>query len=146
MESEIELDEAIKQLQTLAAAPELYEDFVKLGAVSSLLGLLQHENTDIAVDTIDVFHELTEPDTFAENPDAAVLVSAFVRVLIFLCTRRQPLSDLVFQLENTGLELLIANLQRLDETHEEDRQGVFNTLGVIENLSEVNPSFSLLTR
>jgi len=79
MESEIELDEAIKQLQTLAAAPELYEDFVKLGAITSLLGLLQHENTDIAVDTVDLFHELTEPDTFAENPDARTLVSAFVR-------------------------------------------------------------------
>jgi beta-catenin-like protein 1 len=78
MESEIELDEAIKELQALAAAPELYEDFVKLGAVLSLLALLQHENTDIAVDTVDLFHELTEPDTFSENPDAIVIVSALV--------------------------------------------------------------------
>ncbi len=48
MESEIDLDEAIKELHVLAAAPSLFQDFVKLNAVKSLVGLLQHENNDIS--------------------------------------------------------------------------------------------------
>lgn len=31
------------------------------------------------------------------------------------------------------------NLKRLDETNEEDSQGVHNTMGVIENLVEIDP-------
>jgi len=46
-------------------------------------------------------------------------------------------SPYLSQLESNGLELLLSNLQRLDETQEEEKQGVFTTLGVIENLSEV---------
>jgi len=75
MQSEVELDESIVALQAyvpedysavcfrckliatsplrsfpsrLAAVPELYEDFVKMNPVPSLLGLLSHENAGMA--------------------------------------------------------------------------------------------------
>lgn len=79
MESEVELDVAIKQLQVIAATPELYGDFLKLNALQSLLGLLQHENSDIANDVVDLLRELTEADAVAENPDAVLLVDTLVR-------------------------------------------------------------------
>lgn len=41
----MELDAAIKSLSVVAAAPELYPALVDAGAVTSLLGLLTHENT-----------------------------------------------------------------------------------------------------
>jgi hypothetical protein len=44
MESEVDLDEEIKKIQALASQPELYPEFVRLGAVPSLLVLLNHEN------------------------------------------------------------------------------------------------------
>lgn len=42
---QVELDEAIKSLSVVAAAPELYPALVDAGAVTSMLGLLTHENT-----------------------------------------------------------------------------------------------------
>ncbi len=44
MESEVELDEEVKKLHVLAATPELYPSFVKLGTMTSLIQLLLHEN------------------------------------------------------------------------------------------------------
>lgn len=62
MESEADLDEEIKSLLSLTEAPQMYPEFVKLGSVPSLLSLLSHENTDIAIDTIDLINELTDED------------------------------------------------------------------------------------
>lgn len=42
---QVELDSSIKRLSVVAAAPELYPALVDAGAVTSLLGLLTHENT-----------------------------------------------------------------------------------------------------
>ena len=50
MESEADLDEELKRFQMVATAPHLYADFVSLNAVSSLVGLLAHENTGAAAD------------------------------------------------------------------------------------------------
>lgn len=62
MESEADLDEEIKSLLTLTEAPHMYHEFVNLGSVASLMSLLSHENTDIAIDTIDLINELTDED------------------------------------------------------------------------------------
>ena len=43
--AQVELDTAVKSLSVVAAAPELYPALVDAGAVTSLLGLLTHENT-----------------------------------------------------------------------------------------------------
>lgn len=45
MESEIELDEELKKLHLLSTAPRLYPLFIKLNSVTSLLNLLNHENS-----------------------------------------------------------------------------------------------------
>lgn len=51
---------------------------MRLGAVNSLLGLLSHDNTDIAVDVIKLLADLTDPDAVAEHEDDTVLVNALV--------------------------------------------------------------------
>ena len=43
----------------MTTAPELYPDLVRLNVVGSLVGLLLHENTDIADDVVDFVKELT---------------------------------------------------------------------------------------
>jgi beta-catenin-like protein 1 len=43
------------------------------------------------------------------------------------------------QLENSIFELLVSNLKRLDETEDADRQGVFQILGLLENLLSFMP-------
>ena len=48
VDSEVDLDEEIKRMGTLAGYPELYPEFCRLNAVPSILALLSHENPDIA--------------------------------------------------------------------------------------------------
>ena len=38
------------------------------------------------------------------------------------------------------LELLVGNLKRLDESGSEDAAGVYRTMGIVENLSELRPA------
>lgn len=54
MDSELELHEAVQELHAVATVPDLYPVLVLNGAVKSLLDLLSHENTDIAVAVVDL--------------------------------------------------------------------------------------------
>lgn len=112
--SEADLDSDIKGLSLLSEHPELYPEFVKTGCVGSLVGLLAHENTDIAIDAIEIMGELTDEDVSADEAQWNVLVDAMVE------------ADL--------LDLLVSNFSRLNEDEEADRSGVYHALGVIENM------------
>lgn len=111
--SEADLDADIKGLSVLAEHPELYGEFVKLGSVNSLVGLLAHENTDIAIDAIEIIGELTDEDVAADETQFNGLVDALMD------------ADLV--------DLLVSNFSRLNEDDESDRNGVYYALGVLEN-------------
>jgi beta-catenin-like protein 1 len=114
MASEGDLDETIKSLSILSEHPELYEEFVKSGMAGRLVELLAHENTDIAIDAIEIISELTDDDVQAQQEQWDVLVAAM--------------------LEADLLGLLISNFSRFDERNEEDRSGVYHSLSVLENL------------
>lgn len=122
VESEVDLDEEIKKLHALAAAPDLYPELVRLNAVPSLLGLLTHENTDIAIDVVSLLSDLTDEDVIGETTEdsAVILVEALI--------------------ENNALELLVQNLSRLEESEPDEAAAVFNTLSVLENMVEVRPA------
>ncbi|KAK3192855.1 hypothetical protein K4F52_001212 [Lecanicillium sp. MT-2017a] len=111
--SEADLDADIKGLSILAEHPELYGELVKLGSVNSLVGLLAHENTDIAIDAIEIIGELTDEDVAADEAQFNELVDALLD------------ADLV--------DLLVSNFSRLNEDEETDRNGVYYALGVLEN-------------
>lgn len=115
MTSEADLDAEIKALSILSEHPNFYTEFANLGSVASLVALLAHENTDIAIDAIEVLAELTDEDVGAEEHQWKALVDA--------------MSDA------NVIELLTQNLDRLDEAAESDRSGVYHVLTVIENLS-----------
>ena len=115
MGSEADLDADIKALSILAEHPELYEEFAKLGCVGSLVGLLAHENTDIAIDAVEIVSELTDEDVEAEDGQWNALVDAMIE------------SDL--------LDLLVSNFSRFNEGNDSDRSGVYHALSVLENLA-----------
>ncbi|PMD66078.1 beta-catenin-like protein-like protein 1 [Hyaloscypha bicolor E] len=115
MGSEADLDADIKALSILAEHPELYGEFAKLGCVASLVSLLAHENTDIAIDAVEIISELTDEDVEAEQEQWTVLVDAMIE------------ADL--------LDLLISNFARLNENNESDRSGIYYALSVLENLA-----------
>lgn len=78
MASEADLDTDIKAVSVLSEHPSLYEEFAKLGCVSSLVSLLSHENTDIAIDAIQTISELIDEDVQAEQDQWDALVNAMV--------------------------------------------------------------------
>ncbi len=114
IDSEAELDNEIKALSILGEHPELYPEFASMGCVGSLVGLLAHENTDIAIDAIECIGELTDEDVAATDEQWSALVDAL--------------------LEADLLGLLVSNFSRLDEEQEADRDGVYHALEIIENL------------
>ena len=115
MGSEADLDADIKALSILSEHPELYEEFAKLGCLSSLVSLLSHDNTDIAIDAIEIIDELTDEDVEAEQEQWDALVDAM--------------------LEADLLSLLYENISRLNEDIESDRAGIYHVLSVLENIS-----------
>jgi beta-catenin-like protein 1 len=112
--SEADLDADIKALSILSQHPELYEEFARLGSVASLVGLLAHENTDIAIDAIEIIAELTDEDVAADEEQWNAVVDAMLE------------ADLV--------GLMVSNFSRLDEANEADSNGIFHSLSVVENL------------
>ncbi|KAK9733001.1 hypothetical protein RND81_04G037400 [Saponaria officinalis] len=119
-DSEIELHEELQKLKLLATGPELYPELVNLNTVPSILGLLNHDNIDIAIDVVNLLQDLTDEDVLDDNDEAArVLVDCLV--------------------ENNCLELLVQNLLRLNDGDVDEASAVHTTLGTIENLIEVKP-------
>ncbi|XP_067934543.1 beta-catenin-like protein 1 [Watersipora subatra] len=123
VESEVELNEILQEMHVLATVPDYFSIITELNTVQSLLHLLSHDNTDISIAAVDLLQELTEVDTLNENEDGA---EALVESL----------------LEGQVTALLIQNIERLDETVKEEADGVYNSLGVLENVVEFKPECS----
>ncbi|KAK7290290.1 hypothetical protein RIF29_04601 [Crotalaria pallida] len=119
-DSELELHEELQKLKILAGTPELYPDLVNLNVVPSVVDLLNHDNSDIAIDVVQLLQDLTDEDVLDENDEPA---RALVEALV----------------ENSVLELLVQNLHRLSDSDPDEVGAVYSTLATIENLIEVKP-------
>ena len=83
IDSEADLDSALRALMPLAQVPILaYPELVRSGSISRLVGLLSHENADIAIDVIDLLHELTDEDNETDEEEDEEQRSAAVKTLI----------------------------------------------------------------
>ncbi|KAF8261390.1 Catenin-beta-like protein [Lactarius quietus] len=132
IDSEADLDAAIKALLPLAQVPKVaYPLLIGSGQLESLVGLLSHENADIALDIIELIHELTDEDVGEdveeeeeEDPEQ----------------REAALKNLIGTLlDHSVLELLVDNMTRFNEAEESDRQGIYHILGIFENFVGSNP-------
>ncbi|KAG8892203.1 hypothetical protein FRC01_014293, partial [Tulasnella sp. 417] len=139
IDSEADLDAAIKSLLPLSQVPMLaYPELVRSGTVVKLVELLTHENVDIVIDVVELIKELTDEDVGNEadedeDEDEDEAGSS----------REKGMKLLIDGLlENTILELLVSNLSRMNEAEESDRQGIYNTLNVFENVLAFNPTLS----
>ncbi|KAM0715834.1 hypothetical protein Q7P37_008348 [Cladosporium fusiforme] len=119
MGSEADLDAEIKTWSLLSEHAELYPEFAQSSSALKLVELLAHENTDIAIGTIEIISELLDEDVEATQSQWDALATALLD------------ADL--------LDLLISNLNRLDETSESDRSGVYHSLSVLESLAGQQP-------
>lgn len=124
MTSEADLDSDIKALSVLSEHPELFTEFRKLGCLASLVSLLSHENTDIAIDAVEVISELTDDEVEAEPDQWNSLVDGMIEAQL--------------------LEMLTQNLSRLNETIETDRHGVYHTLSMCFLFINIYPPAKVL--
>ncbi|KAJ2511404.1 hypothetical protein GGI11_005123 [Coemansia sp. RSA 2049] len=125
-ESEAELDEAIQRLLMLANDVQCLRTLEELGALPTLVGLMAHENADITLDVIQLVVELTAEDAWSQEGES-------------LEERRAVVGFVASLADNEFFEMLGQNLRRLNEAAgslegEADRQGVFQTLTLVENL------------
>lgn len=115
MQSEADLDSEIKGLSILTEHAEYYDEFTRAGGAEKLVGLLAHDNVDIAINAIEIVAELVDEDVEVEQEQWDVLIEAMLD------------ADLV--------SLLIQNFDRCDELqNESDRQGVYHSLAILEAL------------
>jgi len=123
MKSEVDLDEEVKRFTILATHPDLLGVLVQLEGLPLLVGLLNHANTDIAVEVFEVLSELTDPDVISEVPEPEGFINALFDT----------------QLAEMSVDVL---LRINEENSEEEAQAVTNCLHMIENLADVNPTDS----
>jgi beta-catenin-like protein 1 len=152
IDSEADLDSALKALLPLAQVPALAcPELVKSGTITHLIGLLAHENVDIAIDVVEVLKELTDEDVGNEADEydeeeatkedgLKILLDSLVSLVLATLTDRHSYG--YSQLENSALELLVSNMTRFNEAEESDRQGIYYTLGIFENVIGLNPSLA----
>ena len=70
IDSEADLDSAIKSLLPLSQSPALaYPELVRSGMLTPLVGLLTHENMDIVIDVVELIYELTDEDADMDYED-----------------------------------------------------------------------------
>ncbi|CAH7667033.1 Catenin-beta-like protein [Phakopsora pachyrhizi] len=141
VDSEFELSEAIIKVSIMTQDPaRCYPELYKLGTLNSLVGLLSHENVDIAISVIEIIQEFTDDDVL-ENQEQGELdeeqdrqkTSATDAVLMIV----SQLVDLQL------LEMVVSILvDRLNENEEAERNGAFHCLGLIENLISLDTSLS----
>nr|OQO19857.1 hypothetical protein B0A51_12452 [Rachicladosporium sp. CCFEE 5018] len=115
MASEAELDVQVKEWSLLSEHGELYPLFVESGAAGQLVGLLGHENLDVAIGAVQILSELLDEDVEVDEEAWEGLVEALLE------------ADLG--------ELVMSNLGRLNEQEEADREGVYHCLAVLGALA-----------
>jgi len=69
MESELELNDEIQKLHVIATVPEYYPILMETNSLQTILGLLSHDNSDIAIAVIDLLQELTDESAMSENEE-----------------------------------------------------------------------------
>lgn len=109
MDSEFELFDIIKEMHVISTQPSLYDTAIQMNLLPQLLGLLSHENTDIACSVVALIQELTDLDDVDEIEQVGRLMDALIDGQITVA--------------------LVANMERLDENVREESEGIYNSLG-----------------
>ncbi|QRW01704.1 beta-catenin-like protein 1 [Ceratobasidium sp. AG-Ba] len=122
IDSEADLDAAIKALLPLAQVPTLsYPELIKSGAIAFRSHPRVYGRRCWGED-----EEEEEEEEGLEGGKKEEALKALIESLV----------------SNQTLELLVQNLARMDEKEETDRQGVFHTLGIFENVLGSRPALA----
>lgn len=137
LESEMELDSNLKAMQAIATAPEHYIELLRHGTHDSIISLLSHDNPDIAIGAIDLLRDFMASDeseaigTGEEELDEEEI--ALKKELV-----AETIRVFTTQFLELGLLPLLGScILRFNEGVPEEKQGVYNTLELLESLLEI---------
>ena len=117
MDSEIELNTAIQEMNAVATQPSLYHKLVELDFVQTIIQLLAHENTDIVSAVCHLLQELCDFEILNENDeDAAILIDELLKNNIIEHFVTQPLS-------------------RLDNNEKDEAEAIHHLFSTVESVS-----------
>lgn len=136
-ESEWELDRNLKALQAIATAPEHYIELLRNGTHDSILSLLSHDNPDIAIGAIDLLRDfLASDESEAIGTEEGGMEEEDIEIQKELVT--QTIHVFTSQLLSLSLPSMLETcLARFNESIPEEKQGVYNTLELLESLLEI---------
>jgi len=123
MDSELALYEQLTALQALATDTQVYTYIKSSNLMSTLIQLLEHENTDICASVVSLLSEWIDPSLVAEDPAVLPLLKNFAFVTM------------------EGWETIVLNLERYrndEESEDSNLKGVDNTLSLMENILEID--------
>lgn len=126
VDSEVDLDEAIKEMSVLTSAPEVYGVLVECGGAGSISSLLLHENGDVRASACALLFDLTDPEASEGSEGGLGATRKLVAALV----------------EANVVEMVAANLERFDETVAEESQATHDALGVLEHMYELEPAIA----
>ena len=124
--SETELYASLNDLQNLATTPEIYRNISTKKVVTTLLNLISHENTDIAGKVIHMLLEFTDIETDSHDETEVAEKSRLIKSL----------------LQENVIGLLVTNLNRLDETNDEESLAINRSLNMIDNMIDHEPTIA----
>ncbi|GAA5847831.1 hypothetical protein JCM9279_006655 [Rhodotorula babjevae] len=137
VDSEFNLLEALRSLFLLSTNPAMtYPILLENSTPNTLADLLSHENLDVPIAVVEVLEELLDPEDLEDDGDEDEDEAASE-------AKRAAMKALLDGLVEAGVvDLVVAQLQRLNEEDESERNGVFHTLSLIENLITLTPQLA----
>eukprot|EP01031_Cornospumella_fuschlensis_P046715 gene46715-57208_t len=79
MDSEFELNQEIQNLHVVAAYPSLYPIILQNQSLTSILGMITHENTDISVMAVSLLQEMIDTSSLEEAREEMIaLIESFI--------------------------------------------------------------------
>ncbi|KAJ8296204.1 Beta-catenin-like protein 1 [Rhodotorula toruloides] len=138
VDSEFNLLEAIRAVFLFSTAPALaYPLMLENSTPNTFADLLSHENMDVPIAVVEVLEELLDPEDLEEVDEDEEDGDGAVE------KKRTAMKALLDGLVEAGVvDLVVAQLQRVNEEDEGERNGLFHTLGLIENLISLSPALA----
>lgn len=140
IDSEVDLDAAIRELVVLTTnVAVMYPAFVKHGMATSLVGLLTHENVDIAAAAMEVIAELVDEDVVSleGSTDEMHAQARNAREAMMHALAEHDVTDLLLsnltRLNDAPPSQENADLRQM-EHYESDAKAVYYILSILESL------------
>lgn len=118
--SEVDLDEVLNTIKNLTVCTNLYKSMIECDMFDDVINLLNHPNSDIIIESIEILKEITEPSNVYELNE-----EVYISLIEYLNNKKM-------------CHFVINALEKIDEKENEESYNAFyNILNIFENVFEL---------